>query len=73
MAEPLCALPYVAGGFVMLPPLITSAVAHGESNALKDMADHLTITHKSKRLVAAARLYARVMMQGQQPFFVLGY
>ena len=54
----------------MLPPLITSAVAHGESNALKNMADHLTITHKSKRLVAAARLYARVMMQGQQPFLL---
>lgn len=50
----------------MLPVLITSAVAHGESNALKYMTDHLAITHKSKRLAAAARLYARVMMQGEQ-------
>ncbi len=50
----------------MLPPLITSAVAQGEFKALKHLTEHLAITHKSKRLVAAARLYARVMMQGDQ-------
>jgi hypothetical protein len=50
----------------MLPPLIASAVAQGEANALSDMAEHLQVTHKSKRLVAAARLYARVMMQGER-------
>lgn len=50
----------------MLPPLIASAVAQGESIALKHMTEHLAITHKSKRLVAAARLYARVMLQGEQ-------
>ena len=38
-------------------------VAHGEANALTDMDDHLQITHKSKRLSAAARLYARTIMR----------
>ena len=56
----------------MLPPLIASAVAQGEANALSDMAEHLQVTHKSKRLVAGARLYARVMMQGERRQLLLG-
>lgn len=59
------------GGFVMLPPVITAAVAStaaggGNADAAADAAAadallHLSATHDSRKLAAAADRYARVM------------
>jgi len=50
------------GGFVMLPPVILTAVADGHATALDSMEKHLLLTHRSARLVANARIYAELLL-----------
>ena len=51
------------GGFVMLPPVLGSAVLVGKQAALAPAEAHLRLTHKSDRLVANMHVYATALFE----------
>lgn len=51
------------GGFVMLPPIILTAVGRDPTKVLDDVERHLRITHRSDRLAAVANIYALLLLE----------